>query len=140
MKSMLYFLLLQIFALVSASYNWATFSKLNHFTKRVTEGGIYTGGRLQNREIAYIAQAGFASILSVVNFTTTDTSFKNITGSWPSSDSEKTIVESYGLKYNYFASSLTVESVDYGSSLIASMPKPLFIHCHVIFFRLILLF
>ena len=107
-------------------------TKYDHFSKHLTIGAISTGGRLQTREIGYIAQAGFASILSVVEFNTSDASYKNITGDWPSSENEKSTAQSYGLAMEYFASSLTVDSVNTASAYLTTMPKPIFVHCHVI--------
>ena len=42
-----------------------------------------------------------------------------------------TIAESYGMKAASIVSSLTVESARQVSKLIDSLPKPLYIHCHV---------
>lgn len=106
-------------------------TKYDHFAKHISNAAISVGGRLQEREIAYIASAGYHSILSVVEFNTTDTSFKNMPGNWPSSEEEKLIAESYGMQMKYFASTLTVESVDRASALILSLPKPIYVHCHV---------
>lgn len=108
-----------------------TLNKYDHFSKHMTIGAMSIGGRLQEREIEYIAQAGFASILSIAEFNTTDTTYKNVTGSWPSSQDEKEIAKSYSMEMEYFSSSLTVESVNLASKFIMSLPKPLYVHCHV---------
>ena len=107
-------------------------TKFDHFTKHISNAAISVGGRLQEREIGYIAAAGFMSILSVVDFPTSDSSFKNMSGTWPSSEEEKLLSESYGLNMTYFASSLTVESVDKASAIITQMAKPIYVQCHVI--------
>lgn len=108
-----------------------TLTKYDHFVKHLSIGGISTGGRLQEREIAYIASAGYRSILSVAEFTTADTTFKNMAGNWPSSEQEKILAESLGLKHEYFASSMNVESVDRASAFLLSLPKPIYVHCFV---------
>jgi len=106
-------------------------TKYDHFARHITNGALSTGGRLQEREVAYIASAGYLSILSVVEFNTSDSSFKGIDGDWPSSEQERVIAESYGMQMKYFASSLSVESVERASSLLLSLPKPVYMHCHV---------
>ena len=103
----------------------------DHFTKNLIFGAMSVGGRLQEREIAYLAEAGYASILSIVTFNTTDSSFKNITGDWPSSAEEKKIANSYGLQMEYFSSTLTVDSVNIASKYLETLSKPIYVHCHV---------
>jgi protein tyrosine phosphatase (PTP) superfamily phosphohydrolase (DUF442 family) len=52
-------------------------------------------------------------------------------GTWPSSQEEKTIANYYNLSYEYYTSSMTVESVLIASEYISKLPKPIFIHCYV---------
>lgn len=105
-------------------------TSLNQFLKVPTED-IQTGGRLAERQLAYIAQSGYKSLLSVVQFPTNDTSFNGVNGSFPSTDYEMSIAKSYGLEANYVVSTLTTESAYQISDLIKGMAHPIFIHCHV---------
>ena len=117
---------------IEATFNWATLSRYNHFSKRNNPSTqLYTGGRIQTREIEYLYNAGYKSIISISNFTTNDTNYKNINGDWPSSEYEKYTSNSLGLSMEYFESELAIDSLNYFSDLIEKMEKPIFIHCHV---------
>lgn len=105
-------------------------SSLNHFLKVPTDT-IQTGGRLAERQLGYIAQNGYKSLLSVVQFATNDTSFNGVDGSFPSTDYEMSIAKGYGLEAQYVVSSLTAESAYQISDIIKSLPQPVYIHCHV---------
>lgn len=107
-----------------------SFSSYNHFLKPPADN-IQSGGRLTDRQIGYISQAGYKSLLSVVQFSTNDTVFNGVNGSFPSSDYEMSIAASYGLAAKYVVSSLTAESAYEISVLMKEMPKPIFVHCHV---------
>ena len=105
-------------------------TSLNQFLKVPTDS-IQTGGRLAERQLGYIAQSGYKSLLSVVQFTTNDTSFNGVDGSFPSTDYEMSIAKSYGLQAQYVVSSLTAESAYQIADIIKSLPQPVYIHCHV---------
>lgn len=92
---------------------------------------IETGGRLIERHLGYLYEAGFNSVLSIVEFTTNDTTYNGVSGNFPSSEYEISIVKSYGMDGKYTASALTAESVKTISDIITQMKKPLYIHCHV---------
>ena len=62
-----------------SGYEWATLSKQDHFVKKPAEG-ILVGGRLTQRQIVSLSDAGFKSILSIVNFTADEDSYNNING------------------------------------------------------------
>jgi len=118
--------------LIDATFNWATLSRYNHFSKRNNPSTqLFTGGRIQKREIEYLYTSGYKSIISISNFTANDTNYKNIDGDWPSSEYEKFISNSLGLNMEYFDSELTIDSLNYFSDLIEKMEKPIYIHCHV---------
>lgn len=105
-------------------------TSLNQFLKVPTDG-IQTGGRLAERQLGYIAQSGYKSLLSVVQFATNDTSFNGVDGSFPSTDYEMSIAQGYGLEAKYVVSSLTADSAYQISDIIKTLPQPVFIHCHV---------
>jgi len=107
-----------------------TLTSFNHFVK-TPWADINTGGRLTEREIAYIAQSGYKALLSVVVFSTNDTSYNGVNGSYPSSEYEASIAKGYGMTPAYIASSLTADSAREISALMSSLPRPLFVHCHV---------
>jgi protein tyrosine phosphatase (PTP) superfamily phosphohydrolase (DUF442 family) len=102
----------------------------NHFLKYPL-GTIQTGGRLTERQIAYIAQDGYKSLFSLVQFATNDTSFNGVDGPYPSTDYEMSIAKGYGMTATYYVSSLTAQSAYDISKIIDTLPAPVFIHCHV---------
>jgi hypothetical protein len=126
-------LLLSVAALVNGDLA-VSLTSLNHFLKTPSTS-IQTGGRLTERQIAYIAQNGYRSLLSVVQFTTNDTSFNGVNGTYPSTDYEMTIAESYGMAAKYVVTGLTAPYAYIVSDLIKAMPAPVFVHCHVSSFR-----
>jgi hypothetical protein len=124
----------------SYSFSPNSLSKYNHFVKTPKNNeNIQSGGRLIERHLGYLYEAGFQSVLSISAFSTNDTTYNGVSGNFPSSDYEMSIVSSYGLTGKVSPSSLTVPSVKSISKTIDSMPKPLYVHCHVSF-RLYLLF
>ncbi len=64
-----------VLLLVVAAHAVVNLSGKSHFIKRVSEGGIFSGGRIEVRQIGLLSLAGFKSILSVVNFPTSDTAY-----------------------------------------------------------------
>lgn len=114
------------------AFNPNSLTKYNVFVKTpASKEPIQTGGRLIERHISYLAQAGFKSILSVVEFATNDTAFNGVNGSFPSTEYETYLANAAGLEEAHLVSSFTVDSARQISSLIDSLPKPLFVHCHV---------
>jgi protein tyrosine phosphatase (PTP) superfamily phosphohydrolase (DUF442 family) len=125
---------------VTTTFSTTSLTKFNDFVKtphsnsasgNSADETIHTGGRLIDRHLEYIAQAGYKSILSVVEYATNDTLYNGVSGNFPSSDYEMSIAKSFGLEAQYFASSLTVESAQAISKLLNTMPKPIYVHCHV---------
>lgn len=108
----------------------ASLNSYNHFLKYPLSS-IQTGGRLTERQIAYIAQDGYKSLFSVVEFTTNDTSFNGVNGSFPSTEYEMSLAKGYGMTAQYYVSSLTAQSAYAIADIIKSLPTPVFIHCHV---------
>lgn len=100
-------------------------------SKSSSQDSIHTGGRLIERHLEYLATAGYKAVLSVVTFDTNDTSYNDVSGSFPSSAYQQSILESNDITMVYLASQLTVDDAYKISELIASLPKPLYIHCHV---------
>ena len=66
----------------------------------------------------YISQVGYKGYLSTVEFTTNDTSFNGVPGSFLSTAHEMTIPESFGMKAVSIVASLTVESARQVSKLV----------------------
>jgi protein tyrosine phosphatase (PTP) superfamily phosphohydrolase (DUF442 family) len=117
-------------SLLVSSEEQASLNSYNHFLK-VPTSYIQTGGRLTERQLAYIAQDGYKSLFSVVQFTTNDTSFNGVNGSYPSTDYEMSIAQGYGMTAKYVVSTLTAESAYEIAAIIKELPQPVFIHCHV---------
>ena len=115
-----------------ASEQPASLNGYNNFVK-TPSGSIQTGGRLTERQIAYIAQDGYKSYLSVVEFPTNDTSFNGVEGPFPSTEYEMTIAQGLGMNAKYVVSNLTAESAYVITDIIKGMEQPLYIHCHVSF-------
>lgn len=128
----LLFLFLFFQACQSATFNENALTKFNVFVKTpLNKEQIQTGGRLVERHISYLAEAGFKSILSVVQFATNDSEYNGVVGSFPSSDYEVVLAEANGLQAKNIAASFTVDSAKAVSALIDELPKPLYVHCHV---------
>ncbi len=116
----------------SYSFSANRLNGFNHFVKTPKNSeSIETGGRLIERHLGYLYEAGFNSVLSIVEFTTNDTTYNGVSGNFPSSEYEISIVKSYGMDGKYTASALTAESVKTISDIITQMEKPLYLHCHV---------
>jgi len=113
----------------SATFTWQTFSPYNHFTKRLAPG-IFVGGRVTTRELAYIAEAGYKSLLVTTTYSSA-TEINGVTGDFPSVDEEMELAKSLGMEAQYFAASFTAEWAETISQAIHQMPKPIFIHCNV---------
>jgi protein tyrosine phosphatase (PTP) superfamily phosphohydrolase (DUF442 family) len=105
-------------------------TKFDHFVKPPTST-LHTGGRLTERQIAYIAQSGYSSIFSVVEFSTNDTVYNGVSGSFPSSSYEAELASKYGLGAAYMTTNLTSSSLDLVVNAIDNLKKPVYIHCHV---------
>lgn len=119
----------------AATFNANALTKFNVFVKTPadTDGIIHTGGRLIERHLAYLQEAGYQGLLSVVAFPTNDTVYNGVEGAFPSSDYEMVLASSHGLSAKYVASSLTLESALEISGIMDSLPRPLYVHCHVRF-------
>ena len=125
------FLIVLAQALLCASQQ-KSLTSLNHFLK-VPADSIQTGGRLAERQLAYIAQNGYKSLFSIVEFATNDTSFNGVDGTFPSTDYEMSLAKGYGMEAKYVVSSMTRESAYEISNIIKGLPQPVYIHCHVSF-------
>eukprot|EP01031_Cornospumella_fuschlensis_P046857 gene46857-57371_t len=116
----------------AASFNQYALTKFNDFSKTpLNKESIQIGGRLDERHIAYLAEAGFKSLLSVVVFSTNDTVYNGVTGPFPSTDYEMLLAQENGMTGKYYASSFTVQAAQDISDIIDLLPKPVYIHCHV---------
>jgi protein tyrosine phosphatase (PTP) superfamily phosphohydrolase (DUF442 family) len=134
---LLSFLVLSLAAIVSGgSFNQNSLSKFNDFVKTPQNLAkstiqIQSGGRLIERHIAYLQEAGFQSILSVVYFPTNDTVYNGVAGDFPSTDYEGVVASSHGIKARYVVANFSVDSAKEVSSVMDSLPRPLYVHCHV---------
>mmetsp|Transcript_1720 Transcript_1720/g.2697 ORF Transcript_1720/g.2697 Transcript_1720/m.2697 type:complete len:378 (+) Transcript_1720:71-1204(+) len=117
-----------LFGVAYSSYNWDVYSRYSHFTKRVSPQ-IYTGGRLTSRDIQYLAEGGFRSIISTLPLDDTLDTFNGMEGPFPSSEDEVQIAKEFGMDAVYFSTSFSVESVKQVSDYIMKMEKPVYIHC-----------
>lgn len=115
---------------MSASFQWETLNSYDYFTKRISQN-IFAGGWLTTRDISYLSEAGFKSIISTTRFDEGADEYNGMSGDYPSSMEEVELAKSLGMSAKFFSSELTVESVNAISAAIFSMPKPLYIHCHV---------
>ncbi len=114
----------------AATVHWQTFSGTTHYLKRITPA-IYTSGRLTSRQLGYVSEAGFKTIISLANFPSRDDVFNGMQGEWPSSDEETDILKGYGVNSVPLNVGLTQESFDEVSSAIMSAQKPVIVHCEV---------
>lgn len=82
-------------------------------------------------QLLLVSEAGYKSLLSVVEFTTHDYVYKNISGSFPTTHEEILYAASLGMEATYQATSLTPEYAYLISDILAGLPRPTFVHCHV---------
>ncbi|RYH31156.1 hypothetical protein EON65_03320 [archaeon] len=116
----------------AASFNQYALTKFNDFSKTpANKESIHIGGRLDDRHIAYLAEAGYKSLLSVVVFSTNDTVYNGVEGLFPSTDYEMSLIQAQGMIGKFYASTFTVQAAQDISNIIDQLPKPLYIHCHV---------
>ena len=111
-------------------FQWQTFNKMNHFTKRITPS-IFTSGRVTDRQLAYLSESNFSSVVSLVYTATDDTVFKGISGNWPSTNTESDLCDKYGMNYANICASMNKSSFDTFVDVMLLMPKPVFVHCNV---------
>lgn len=109
------------------NFDWETYSKTNHFTKRSPAVGIYFGGRLTERQIGYIASSNFSSIVSVEMFST-NSEYHHMNDVWPSSFDEIDIALSYGLNMTALAPEYDLESFHQFCETLIYAPKPVYVH------------
>ena len=114
------------------SFNDNSLSKYNVFVKTPQNAGeIQTGGRLIERHVSYLQEAGFQGLLSVVYFPTNDTVYNGVPGDFPSSDYEMALAANLGVTGKYIVANFSVESAKEISAVMDSLPRPLYVHCHV---------
>lgn len=109
------------------SFNWKVYSKLNHFTRRSPGVGVFVGGRLTERQIGYIAEANFSSIVSVEMFLNA-TTYHQMNDVWPSSSDELDIAQSYGLSMTPLALGYEIECFKKFTQIMVSTPKPVYVY------------
>ena len=100
------------------------------WAKRISSD-LYTAGRLTERQIKYAAEAGFGSIISLVDFTD---SYNMGADQVPSTSQERDVVEKVaGMKFEVLVHSdaevPTKAAVDRFAALMAKLPKPVILHC-----------
>ena len=117
-------------AMAYNDFHWQSYNKMNHFTKRVSPS-IYTTGRITDRQIAYMSEANFSTIVSLVYTATDDTVFKGISGNWPSTNTESDLCDQYGLNYVNIGASMNKSSFDTFVDVMLLVPKPVLVHCNV---------
>lgn len=129
------FVILAVTYVAAATFNVNSLTKYNVFVKTPQSPAeiIQTGGRLIERHLAYLQEAGFQGLMSVVYFPTNDTIYNGVVGDFPSSDYELSLANSYGMKARYVVANFTVESAKEVSAVMDSLPRPLYVHCHVSF-------
>eukprot|EP00466_Bigelowiella_natans_P017872 jgi/Bigna1/74664/fgenesh1_pg.30_\ len=98
---------------------------------------IVTGGRLTLRELFYLKEAGFRSIISMFNMSAT-TEWKGMHGEFHSSDEQVKIATDLGMHaVNFdlggkdFPPPFSLEAVGAVSKAVESLPQPIYLHCHV---------
>lgn len=105
-------------------------SRFNHFVK-VPSDTIHTSGRLTERHIAYIAEAGYKSLVSLATFSSNDTSYNGVQGSFPSTSYELALAQSYGMEAQAVLMSFTAKFARQISDILGALPQPVFLHCYV---------
>ena len=94
-----------------------------HYLKRLTPG-IFCTGRLTTRQLGYVSEAGFASILSITEFDSSEEIFNDMAGKWPSTGQEGDILSEYGTKFKAMNAQLSTESYNDFVQMMLTMPRP----------------
>lgn len=84
---------------------------------------------MTERQIEYLAEAGFKSILSTLPQSEPLDSFNGITGPFPSSEQEIEIAKRFGITAIVMSTELTTESAEKVSDTIMALEKPIYVHC-----------
>jgi protein tyrosine phosphatase (PTP) superfamily phosphohydrolase (DUF442 family) len=115
-------------ASAAASVHWQTFSGTTHFLKRLTPG-IFVSGRLSSRHLGYISEAGYASVVSLTDFSSGQSTFQGVEGNWLSTDDEAALLGTYGIAFRGIDADLTQASFDAFTQAMNSIPRPVLVHC-----------
>lgn len=110
----------------TVGFNWQTSMGSTHYLKRLTPG-IFTTGRLTTRQLGYVSEAGFASILAISEYSSDDYSFNGIEGKWPSTEQEKKVLDKYGTVFQSMQADMTAASYEQFFTMILSIPKPVLV-------------
>jgi protein tyrosine phosphatase (PTP) superfamily phosphohydrolase (DUF442 family) len=87
------------------------------------------GGKLTERQIQYLAEGGFKSILSTMPQAESMESYNGISGPFPSSSQEAEIAAELGMKAVAMDTQLTAASAQEVSDMILTLEKPIYVHC-----------
>ena len=126
----LFYFLVLVFA--TAEEEQFSVSKFDHFVK-VPSVSFHAGGRLTERHLQYLSSASYNSVLSISFFPTNDTEYNGVSGSFPSSEYELSLVSSFGMDAVSLTSNLTVEFLNVFVETLDSLKLPAYVHCHVSF-------
>lgn len=121
-------LALSMYSAASAAVHWQTYSGTTHFLKRAMPG-VFVSGRLTSRHLRYIAEAGYASVVSLTHFPSDESSYQGVSGEWLSTDNEAALLSSYGVAFRDIDATLTQASFDSFAQAMNSIPKPVLVHC-----------
>lgn len=114
-------------ALASNVYSYTSLSKFDYIAKQPKFSSmIRSGGRPTERQIYSLAEAGYATILSVSEFPTDDFLFYGVEDKFPSSSNEKSIGESLGIKVRTLNGQFNSEFASEVSLLLSTLPKPIY--------------
>ena len=116
---------------VNGQFSWATLGPYSYQSKRILPG-VFTGGRLTETQLKLLANAQFATVLSVAMFPDNNSTFNGVVGEFPSSAREAQIVESVGMKMVQLDNIAldAASSVRFNQALLAAK-KPVYVHCYV---------
>jgi protein tyrosine phosphatase (PTP) superfamily phosphohydrolase (DUF442 family) len=87
------------------------------------------GGKLTERQIQYLAEGGFKSILSTLPQDEPLDSYNGMAGPFPSSAQEAEIAARFGMTAVAMDTQMTAESAQKVSDAILAMEKPIYVHC-----------
>lgn len=88
-----------------------------------------SGGKVTERQLQYLAEAGFKSILSTLPQSEPLDSYNGVTGPFPSSSQEGALASQLGMTAVTLVTELTPESAQEVSNAILALEKPIYIHC-----------
>jgi protein tyrosine phosphatase (PTP) superfamily phosphohydrolase (DUF442 family) len=130
LSNVLLLICVALFTGSGSAFTWTVPTKYSHWVKRMTPE-LYTGGKVTSREIQYLSEAGFKSILSISLQEESMDVYNGVPGPFPSTKEEVELARKYNMTGMYIPADWSVESVKKVSAALIELEKPIYVHCGV---------